>query len=180
VLTTLNKIKDHSPCVEGWKTLLKGLNKLEADDEPLHLLEILRINGAEDALWALRTFSKEDCQIFAVGAARQVQHLWAGAENVLDMAEAYVLKRPVNGVNPPSLEGLNKARSMAAAAAAWAAWAGAAGAAAAAAWAATRAGAAWAAAEAWVAAEWAAAEWEGASKEELIKISCAYVESRNG
>jgi hypothetical protein len=172
VLTTLNKIKDHSPCVEGWKTLLKGLNKLEADDEPLHLLEILRINGAEDALWALRTFSKEDCQIFAVGAARQVQHLWAGAENVLDMAEAYVLKRPVNGVNPPSLEDLNKARLMAEARAAEAA--------AAAAWAATRAGAAWAAAEAWVAAEWAAAEWEGASKEELIKISCAYVESRNG
>ena len=164
--TSLNKIRSRSPCDGGWKTLLNGLSKTKADDEPLHLLEILRINGEEDALWALRAFSKEDCQIFAVGAARQVQHLWAGAENVLDMAEAYVLKRPVNGVNPPSLEDLNKARLMAAAAATRAAEA-----AEAAAWAAR---AAWAA---WEAVEWAA--W-GASKEELIKKACAYVESRNG
>ena len=178
MLTTLNKIKDHSPCVDGWKTLLKGLNKLEADDEPLHLSQILSINGAADALWSLRAFSKEDCQIFAVGAARQVQHLWAGAENVLDMAEAYVLKRPVNGVNPPSLEDLNKARSMVAARAAREV-AAVLAATRTAVLAATRAEAAAAAAAAEWAAGWAV-EWEGASKEELIKKACAYVESRNG
>ena len=52
--TTLNKIKQHNPCTEGWAKLLSYLNKTEADDEPLELTTILESNGIEDALWALR------------------------------------------------------------------------------------------------------------------------------
>ena len=198
--TTLNTIKSHYPCVEGWKTLLKGLNKLEADDEPLHLLEILRINGAEDALWSLRAFSAVECQLFAIGAARQVKNLSVSSENLINTAEAYILQVPVNGVSPPSLSELKmalskaeEARRVAAVAVAVAAWAARA---AVSAWAAaaeeavaatTRA--AEEAAEAARAAVWAmwaaeeAAGWAAGARavlEEIIKEACTYVESRNG
>ena len=52
--TTLNKIKDHSPCRSGWLKLLNFLNKTEADDEELPLLTILKSNGISDTLFALR------------------------------------------------------------------------------------------------------------------------------
>jgi hypothetical protein len=170
--TTLNAIKSHSPCVEGWKTLLKGLNKLEADDEPLHLSQILSINGADDASWSLRAFSIKDCQLFAIGAARQVKNLSISSENLINMAEAYILQVPVNGVSPPSLSELKMALSKAeetweaTRAAAWAAGARVAAVAAVAAWAARGA-----------AREAAGA---GAVLEEIIKEACTYVESRNG
>ena len=35
ITTTLNKIREHEPCADGWKKLLTHLNKTEADDEPL-------------------------------------------------------------------------------------------------------------------------------------------------
>lgn len=52
--TTLNKIKAHNPCKNGWKKLLKNLNKTTADDEPLAILAILDSNGLDDALWCFR------------------------------------------------------------------------------------------------------------------------------
>jgi len=32
--TTLNEIKSHDPCAEGWALLLKNLGKTKSDDEP--------------------------------------------------------------------------------------------------------------------------------------------------
>ena len=54
ITTTLNKIREHSPCADGWSKLLKHLNKTEADDEPLPFAVILESNGLDDALWAMR------------------------------------------------------------------------------------------------------------------------------
>lgn len=61
--TTLNKIKEHEPCIEGWEKLLKFLNKTEVDDEPLELTAILESNGLDDALWALRAVDGKDREI---------------------------------------------------------------------------------------------------------------------
>jgi len=74
--TTLNKIRAHSPCRDGWEKLLRHLNKTAADDEPLPLEEILNSNGLGDALWCLRAVEGRDREIrlYAVWCARQVQH----------------------------------------------------------------------------------------------------------
>lgn len=75
--TTLNAIRAHDPCANGWKTLLAHLGKTKADDEPLHLLTILDSNGIDDALWCLRAMPEHDrrWRLYAVWCARQVQHL---------------------------------------------------------------------------------------------------------
>ena len=75
--TTLNKIRSHNPCCEGWEKLLKHLGKKKADDEPVSLKTILESNGIDDALWCLRTVDDIDKEerLFAVWCARQVQHL---------------------------------------------------------------------------------------------------------
>lgn len=52
--TTLNKIYSFGPCTSGWRKLLRGLGKTAPDDEPLPYSDILRTNGAGDALWSMR------------------------------------------------------------------------------------------------------------------------------
>ena len=54
ITTTLNHILAHHPCADSWKTLLRGLGKTHADDDPLPYAEIVRICGLDDALWACR------------------------------------------------------------------------------------------------------------------------------
>ena len=75
--TTLNQIREHSPCKSGWTKLLKTLNKTVADDKPLSILTILESNGLDDALWCLRAVTGRDREIrlFAVWCARQVEYL---------------------------------------------------------------------------------------------------------
>lgn len=58
-ITTLNAIREHRPCKDGWEKLLKYLGKTKADDEPLDLLTILDSNGLDDALWCLRALPEE-------------------------------------------------------------------------------------------------------------------------
>ena len=91
--TTLNRIRAHSPCKSGWEKLLRGLDKSQADDEPLPYADILRINGLDDALWCCRAepqYSKE-WRLYAVWCARQVQHLMKDQRSVaaLDVAERH-------------------------------------------------------------------------------------------
>ena len=57
-ITTLNEIRKHNPCRDGWIKLLKHLNKTNPDDEPLNLLTILNSNGLDDTLWCLRALPK--------------------------------------------------------------------------------------------------------------------------
>jgi len=155
IYTTLNRIKVQSPCEAGWKKLLRGLKKSGADDAPLGFDEILRINGADDALWCLRAEPQHDrlWRMVAVRCARTVQHLMTDPHSLaaLDVAE-----RHANGL-------ATDAELAAARAAAWdAAWDAARAAARAAAWDAASVAAAWdAARDAARAAAWDAA-WDAA------------------
>ena len=151
--TTLNKIRAHSPCTDGWKKLLNNLGKTEADDEPLLLTTILESNGLDDTLWCLRAVDghEREMRLFAVACARRVQH-WMTDKRSLDALD--VAEKFANG--QATQEELTAARAAAMAAGRAAARAAESDAAEAAAWAAAEA-AAWAAAwaPAWAAA-WAA------------------------
>lgn len=93
--TTLNKIRSHSPCVEGWGKLLKTLGKTQADDEPLSLITILDSNGLDDALWCLRSVNghHKEIRLYSVWCARQVQHLMKDKRSLeaMDVAEKFAL-----------------------------------------------------------------------------------------
>ena len=93
ITTTLARIRKHRPCEPGWKKLLAGLGKTEADDEPLPFTQIVEINGLDDALWCCRVEPQYDREwrLFAVWCARQVQHLMKDPRSIaaLDVAERY-------------------------------------------------------------------------------------------
>ena len=95
ICTTLNRIREHDPCVEGWKKLLQHLGKTEADDEPLPFSVIVESNGIKDALWACRTVPEHDREwrLFAVWCARQVQHLMTNqrSHDAINVAERFAL-----------------------------------------------------------------------------------------
>jgi hypothetical protein len=124
--TTLWKIREHSPCYDGWAKLLKHLGKTRADNEPLAIATIIDANGLDDALWCLRAVSGHDREIrlYALQCARQVQHLLTDTRSIaaIDVAERFA-----NG--EASEEELAAARAAAGAAAGAAAWAAAGGAA---------------------------------------------------
>ena len=91
--TTLNKIRSHEPCADGWAKLLRHLGKTQADDEPLALAVILESNGLDDALWCLRAVDghEREKRLYAVWCARRVQHLLTDPRSVaaLDVAARY-------------------------------------------------------------------------------------------
>ena len=91
--TTLDEIRRHSPCKEGWAKLLAHLGKTSSDSEPLALSTVLESNGFEDALWCLRAFPEKQTEIslFAVWCARQVQHLMTDPRSIaaLDAVEKH-------------------------------------------------------------------------------------------
>lgn len=91
--TTLNKIREHSPCCEGWRRLLTYLGKTNADDEPLSFKSILDSNGLDDAIWALRSIDAPEVRLFAVRCVRQIQHLLTDERSLhaLDVSEAYAV-----------------------------------------------------------------------------------------
>lgn len=90
ICTTLNKIRYAEPCEEGWKKLLKHLNKKKADNKSLPLSTILESNGLDDTLWALRSVPEYNnlWRKYAVWCARQVQHLMTDQRSLdaLDVA----------------------------------------------------------------------------------------------
>ena len=71
--TTLIKIKDKT-YLNGWKILLKSLNKIKADNEPITLAYILESNGLPDAcLVADKVFGmQKELRLFAYWTAKQV------------------------------------------------------------------------------------------------------------
>jgi hypothetical protein len=170
--TTLNQIREQSPCTEGWEKLLRTLGKTKADDEPVSIVQVLDSNGLDDAVWCLRAVKGHDREIrlFAVWCARQVEHLMTDERSKQALM---VAERHANGeATVAELDAAGAAAWAAAVAAAWAAAGAAAVAAAvAAAWAA--AGAA-AVAAAWAAA-WAAA---GAAQEKELRRVCAAIEAK--
>ena len=91
--TTLNKIRAHEPCKDGWEKLLKHLGKTKADDESLSLLTILDSNGLDDALWCLRAVDgyEKEKRLFAVWCTKKVQHLVTDQKSIkaIDAAKRY-------------------------------------------------------------------------------------------
>lgn len=96
--TTLNKIREHSPCCEGWGRLLTYLGKTNADDEPLSFKSILDSNGLDDAIWALRSIDAPEVRLFAVRCVRQIQHLISDecSLNALDVSEMHAVGNATN------------------------------------------------------------------------------------
>ncbi|VBR19178.1 hypothetical protein [Burkholderia pseudomallei] len=157
---TLAALRKAGACYEGYNKLVRSIqgkasSAEDADreayihfrhDAEIPLLDILKSNGLDDALWTLRCISgaDRDLRLFAVWCARQVEHLMEDqrSKDALNVAERFA-----NG------EATDEER-----AAAWdAAWAAARAAARAAAWAAARAAARDAAGDAAWDAAWAAA-----------------------
>jgi len=171
--TTLNKIKLHSPCKDGWEKLLNHLNKTQSDDEPLELRTILESNGLDDTIWALRAVEGKDNEIrlFAADCAELVLPIYekrypddSRPRMAIQAARDYA-----NGLI--TLEEVAAAGAAAWAAVGDAAWAAARDAA----WAAAR-DAAWAAAwdAAWAAASaaWAAG---AAARDEIKQLLFKYI-----
>ncbi len=91
--TTLNRILACSLGADEWAKLLAGLGKTQPDDEPLPYATILRINGYDDAMWAMRCEPQHarEWRLFAVWCVRQIQDLLTdcGSLRALDVAERY-------------------------------------------------------------------------------------------
>src|SRR4051812_14592716 len=91
--TTLNRIREYSPCREGWGKLLEHLGKTKADDEPVSYATILESNGLDDALWCCRAEPKFNAhwRLFAVFCANQARYLMDDERSTraIDVAEAY-------------------------------------------------------------------------------------------
>lgn len=93
ITTTLNAIREQSPCADGWKKLLKYLGKTEPDNEPLPFVTILDSNGLDDVLWCTRAAPEHNrlWRLYAIWCARQVQHLLTAPRSLaaLDVAERH-------------------------------------------------------------------------------------------
>jgi len=126
ICTSLSRIRAHQPCEDGWRKLLAGLGKTEADNEPLPYARIVEINGISDALWACRAepqYAKE-WRLFAVWCARQVEHLMTDerSKRACDVAERYALGQATDEELAAARDAA-RAAARDAARAAWAAWA---------------------------------------------------------
>ena len=166
--TTLNKIKLHSPCKDGWEKLLNHLNKTQSDDEVLELRTILESNGLDDTIWALKAVEGKDKEIrlFAADCAEMVLPIYE-KDYPSDSRQRLAIQAArdyANGlITFEELAAASAAAWAAASAAAWdAAWA--------AAWAAASAAASAAARDAaWAAARDAARDAASAAARDEIK-----------
>jgi hypothetical protein len=117
--TTLNQIRAHRPCRDGWEKLLRGLNKTQPDDEPLWIDTVLDHNDLDDALRCLRSVEGCDREIqrFAVWCARRVQHHVNDQLSVavLDFAERCARVEVSNARMRAEMEAAQNAAT-------WAAW----------------------------------------------------------
>ena len=175
--TTLNAIREHQPCADGWAKLLRHLGKTKADHEPVLIRTILDSNGLDDALWCLRAVTGHDREIrlYAVWCARRVQHLMIDPRSIaaLDVAERYAnnlaTEHDLEAARDAAWDAAREAAGAAARAAARDAARDAAGA------------AAWARDAAWAAAGEAAwdAAWDAAgdAQEKRLREVCAEVEA---
>lgn len=92
IYTTLNHIREHNPCADGWRKLLTHLGKNDPY-APLAYSTILESNGLDDALWCLRAEPQHSriWRMYAVRCARRVQHLMTDERSIqaLDVAERH-------------------------------------------------------------------------------------------
>jgi len=91
---TLNQIRAHDPCADGWAKVLKAQGGTGADfDSPFPASSILDSNGLDDTWWVLRCLPEYGSlwRLCAVWCARQVQHLMTDPKSIdaLDVAERH-------------------------------------------------------------------------------------------
>ncbi|CFT46307.1 hypothetical protein [Burkholderia pseudomallei] len=197
---TLAALRKAGACYEGYNKLVrsiqgKAFSAEDADrnsyipfkhDAEIPLLDILKSNGLDDALWTLRCISgaDRDLRLFAVWCARQVEHLMQDqrSKDALNVAERFANGEATDEERDAARDAAwdaawDAARAAArdaARATAWAAaWAAARATAWAAAWAAAG-GAAWAAARAAAGATAWAAAWAAAldAQKEMFERMC--------
>ena len=76
--TTLAALKAQHPCLSGWERLLKSLPARYPKHAPINLRHILKSNGVDDMMWALRAATpdlpKLRVAICADMAARVLKH----------------------------------------------------------------------------------------------------------
>ena len=93
ITTTLNRIRDCSPCTDEWPVLLAALGKVRADDEPISYARFVETNGIQPALWAIRAEPEMAAtwRLFAVACVRHFQHLLPDERCLaaLDVAERH-------------------------------------------------------------------------------------------
>ena len=80
IQTTFRKLHDAGACKERYRFLAKALGGIKAygRDTPITLLQILNINGLDDALWALRACpdSEKFVRLLACDYAEHVLHIF--------------------------------------------------------------------------------------------------------
>ncbi len=121
ITTTLNAIRKHSPCEDGWEKLLKHLGKTKADNNPLKFSTIIESNGLDDALWCLCSICPEydkEVRLYAADCAERILYSYE--------AKYPDDKRPRLAIEAARQYARGKITAdarAAAGAAAWAAWA---------------------------------------------------------
>lgn len=61
--TTLALLKQRRACARGYKTLLESLPANYPQDQPINLLHILKSNGVQDMMWALRATEQNEPKV---------------------------------------------------------------------------------------------------------------------
>lgn len=86
--TSLNEIKSFDPCFSGWKNILRGQGKTDADDVLFPLSDCLKSNSFSDVCWLLgkREVEIQICVIAARMCADSVNHI---KNSYVDNAEEY-------------------------------------------------------------------------------------------
>lgn len=110
IVTTLEHIRSHAPCRNGWETLLRGLKKTIIDNEPLPYAKIVEINGLDDALWCCRAepqYAKE-WKAFSIWCVRRVRHLLVNPL-VLELFDTFGRREYGTGSGEEFLSAYNKA-----------------------------------------------------------------------
>ena len=81
--TSLAEIKSFNPCPDGWKNILKGQGKKEADDVLFPLTDCLKSNSISDVCWLLgkRKIEIDIAIKFAKKCADSVSHIKNAAAN---------------------------------------------------------------------------------------------------
>lgn len=95
---TLNDIRKHLPCPDGWAKLLKHLGKTKPDDEHLSLETILKSNGLDDAVWCLRALPETMSAAirllaydFAAGSLKYVPQDEERAKQAIEVTRKYAV-----------------------------------------------------------------------------------------
>ncbi|VBD34932.1 hypothetical protein [Burkholderia pseudomallei] len=104
---TLAALRKAGACYEGYNKLVRSIQGKASSagdagrdsyihfkhDAEIPLLDILKSNGIDDALWSLRCISgaERDLRLFAIWCARQVEHLMEDqrSKDALNVAERF-------------------------------------------------------------------------------------------